>query len=118
MNQLCRAYSFLQYFCMCCTAWLLLAITIDRWVRVRFPFRVRELCTRQRVTIGACIIVIVSAALNSHLASPFIQVVSGATACSISSAASAAYQYFYLTVSFLIRMSDEISGILLQRFGP
>ncbi|CAF0881386.1 unnamed protein product [Adineta ricciae] len=98
MNQLCRAYSFVQYFCMCCTAWFLLTITIDRWLRIRFPFRVRELCTRQRVTIGACVIVIVSAALNSHLALPFIGVVGDATVCSASQTSTAAYQYFYSTI--------------------
>ncbi|CAF0920528.1 unnamed protein product [Adineta ricciae] len=98
MNQLCRAYTFLQYFCMCCTAWLLLTITIDRWLRVRFAFRVKELCTRKRVTIGTCVIVIVSAALNSHLASPFIEVVAGAAVCSSSRTSNPSYEYFYSTI--------------------
>ncbi|CAF1107856.1 unnamed protein product [Adineta ricciae] len=114
MNQLCRAYSFLQYFCMCCTAWFLLTITIDRWLRVRFPFRVKELCTRQRVTIGACVIVIVSAALNSHLALPFIGVVGDATVCSTYPTANAAYQYFYLTIwPILITILQIILPIIL-----
>ncbi|CAF0920626.1 unnamed protein product [Adineta ricciae] len=119
MNQLCRAYSFLQYFCMCCTAWLLLTITIDRWLRVRFPFRVRELCTRKRVTIGACVIVIVSAALNSHLASPFIEVVPGATVCSSSRTSNPSYEYFYMTIwpILITILQIVLPTILLSAFS-
>lgn len=102
MNLLCRVYTFIQYFSMCCTAWLLLTITIDRWLRIRFPFRVRQLCTIKRVLIGALIIVIFSAALNSHLALPSIGVVPGTTACTASSSSSATYQYFYSSVCVLI----------------
>ncbi len=102
MNLLCRVYTFIQYFSMCCTAWLLLTITIDRWLRIRFPFRVKQLCTRKRVLIGACIIVICSVALNFHLALPSMGSVPGATACTADSSSSAIYQYFYSDVCFLI----------------
>ena len=102
MNLLCRIYTFIQYFSMCCTAWFLLTITIDRWIRIRFPFRVRQLCTIKRVLIGALIIVIFSAALNSHLALPSMGVVPGTTACTIGQSASATYQYFYSSVCVFV----------------
>ncbi|CAF1919134.1 unnamed protein product [Rotaria magnacalcarata] len=41
INSLWRFRSFVQYFSMCCSAWLLLSITIDRWLRVQFSFRVK-----------------------------------------------------------------------------
>ncbi|CAM4973885.1 unnamed protein product [Rotaria socialis] len=81
MNSLCRFRSFVQYFSMCCSAWLLLSITIDRWLRVQFPFRVKELCTIKRALIGAFIIFMCSIALNSHLQLPSLGVVPGAIAC-------------------------------------
>lgn len=102
MNQLCRVYTLFQYFAMCCTSWLLLAITIDRWLRIRFPFRVKQICTRNRVLIGACIIVICSILLNFHLALPSIGVVPGSTACTAGPSASPTYQYFYSNVCFII----------------
>ena len=87
MNQLCRVYSFIQYFCMCCTVWLLLTITIDRWIRIRFPCRVKQLCTRKRVSFGTCLLSIISS----------IEAVGDTTACFIDPI----YLYFYSNVCFL-----------------
>ncbi|CAF0917633.1 unnamed protein product [Adineta steineri] len=108
MNLLCRIYTYIQYFSMCCTAWLLLTITIDRWLRIRFPFRVKQLCTRRRVLIGACVIVNCSTLLNFHLAFPSTGVVPGSTACAIGSSASATYQYFYSNIWPILLTSLQI----------
>ncbi|CAF3797678.1 unnamed protein product [Rotaria sp. Silwood1] len=103
MNALCRFRSFVQYFSMCCSAWLLLTITIDRWLRVQFPFRVKELCTTRRVLIGAFIILICSIVLNSHLLLPSLGVVPGGIACAPNPMSNSTYLYFYSTIwPFLI----------------
>ncbi|CAF4632043.1 unnamed protein product, partial [Rotaria sp. Silwood2] len=108
MNLLCRFYSFIQYFSMCCSAWLLLAIAIDRWLRIRFPFRVKELCTRKRVLIGASILCICSIALNSHLLLPSMGAVPGTIACTPSPSSSATYQYFYSKIWSILITSLQI----------
>ena len=46
------------------------AISVDRWFRIRFPFRVRELCTIKRVLLGALFILICAIILNSHFLLP------------------------------------------------
>ncbi|UJR07116.1 hypothetical protein I4U23_011404 [Adineta vaga] len=98
MNQLCRIYSFFQYFSMCSSIWLLLTITIDRWIRIYYPFRVKQLCTKKRVHIGTFIIIIFSIFLNFHLLLPSTEVVQGLIACSVSRSANSIYQYFYSTI--------------------
>jgi hypothetical protein len=55
---------------MCCNAWLLVAITTDRWIRVRFPFKSKQFCTRRNAFITALIIIILSAGFNAHILEP------------------------------------------------
>ncbi|CAF1395764.1 unnamed protein product [Rotaria sp. Silwood1] len=71
---------------------------MDRWLRVQFPFRVKELCTKKRVLIGAFIILIFSIALNSHLLLPSLGVVPGAIACAPNPMSNPTYQYFYTEI--------------------
>jgi hypothetical protein len=66
-NALCRFRSFLQSVAMCSSAWLLLSIAIDRWLRIRFPFKVKKFCTIRRVLLGALFVLICAIGLNSHL---------------------------------------------------
>ncbi|CAF4254849.1 unnamed protein product [Rotaria sp. Silwood2] len=114
MNALCRFRSFVQYFSMCYSAWLLLSITIDRWLRVQFPFRVKELCTTKRVLIGAFIILMFSVTLNSHLLLPSLGVVPGAIACAPGPMSNPTYQYFYMEIwPFLITSLQIILPTIL-----
>ncbi|CAF3137385.1 unnamed protein product [Rotaria sp. Silwood2] len=69
-NALCRFRTFVQSVVMCSSAWLLLAISIDRWLRIRFPFQVKKLCTIKRVLFGALIILIFAILFNAHLLLP------------------------------------------------
>lgn len=44
-SAICRFRNYIQWTAMCCSAWLLVAIATDRWIRVRFPFKSKEICT-------------------------------------------------------------------------
>ncbi|UJR18866.1 hypothetical protein I4U23_021994 [Adineta vaga] len=66
---------------MCSSAWFLLAISVDRWLRIRYPFKVRQLCTRKRVLIGAFIVLIHAVAFNSHLLLPSLGTLPGLNTC-------------------------------------
>jgi hypothetical protein len=94
-NSLCRFRSFIKSVAMCSSAWLLLAISIDRWLRIRFPFRVKKLCTRQRVLLGALFVLICAIALNSHLLLPSLVALSGSI-CGPDS--STTYSFFFREV--------------------
>jgi len=95
-NALCRFRSFIQSVAMCSSAWLLLTISIDRWVRIRYPFQVKKLCTRKRVLCGAFIILTCAIVFNSHLLLPSFGSLSGTNICGPS--ISTTYTFFYKKV--------------------
>lgn len=95
-NALCRFRAFIQSTAMCSSAWLLLAISIDRWLRIRFPFQVQKLCIRQRVLFGALIILICADAFSSHLLSSSLGSLLGSTTCG--PITSSTYSFFFRQV--------------------
>ena len=95
-NILCRFRSFVQSVAMCSSSWILLSIAIDRWLRIRFPFQVRKLCTKRRVLFGALIIVSCAIALNSHLLTLSFGNLSSTNICG--PVGSAQYSTFYRQV--------------------
>ncbi|CAF1307895.1 unnamed protein product [Adineta steineri] len=77
----CRFRSFIQSVAMCSSAWLLLAISIDRWLRIRYPFKARRLCTRKRVVFCVLIVLIFATTFNSHLLLPTFGTLVGLNTC-------------------------------------
>jgi hypothetical protein len=114
VNVFCRFRSFIQSVARCSSAWLLLAISIDRWLRIRFPFQVKKLCTRKRVLFGALIILICASTLNSHLLLPSFGNLSGTNICG--PIVSTFYSTFFRQV-FLFFKIKILIGMLLFRFG-
>jgi hypothetical protein len=96
-NGLCRFHTFIQSVAMCTSAWFLLAISIDRWLRIRYPFRVKQLCTQKRVLCGALFIVICAITLNSHLLLPALKSIPVTTVCGPIS--NSTYSFFFSQVS-------------------
>ena len=95
-NALCRFRSFIQSLAMCSSAWFLLAISIDRWLRIRFPFQVKRLCTRKHALFGVLIILICAITLNSHLLLPSLGTLAGSNICGPIS--SQTYSFFFRQV--------------------
>jgi hypothetical protein len=118
-NALCRLRSFIQTVAMCSSAWLLVTISIDRWIRIRFPFKVNKLCTRKRVLFGALIILICAIILNSHLLLPSLGTLPGVTICGPIS--SSTYSFFFRQVflSFFVIWKGNIMCLYLSfyRYG-
>lgn len=69
-SAMCRFRHFIQWTAMCCNAWFLVAIAVDRWIRVRFPFKSKQLCTPRKALLVALAIVILCAGFNAHTLSP------------------------------------------------
>ena len=67
---MCRFRDYIQWTAMCCNAWLLVGIVTDRWIRVRFPFKSKQICTPRNALIATMIIIILCAGFNAHILEP------------------------------------------------
>ncbi|CAF2868082.1 unnamed protein product [Rotaria sp. Silwood2] len=66
-SAMCRFRNYIQWIAMCCNAWLLVTISIDRWIRIRFPYKLKQYCTIRNAFIATIIIVIFFAGFNAHV---------------------------------------------------
>ncbi|CAF3895016.1 unnamed protein product [Adineta steineri] len=68
-DNLCRFRWFLKGLTQFCSAWILVFVTIDRWLRTRFPFKANKWCTHRNVIIVTICIIIIGTSLHSHMLS-------------------------------------------------
>ncbi|CAF4020205.1 unnamed protein product [Adineta steineri] len=68
-DNLCRFRWFLKGLTQFCSAWILVFVTIDRWLRTRFPFKANKWCTHRNVIIVTICIIIIGISLHSHMLS-------------------------------------------------
>ena len=68
----CRARNFLLYTSMDMTSWMVVAISIDRYLKVKFPIKARIYATRKLAIIVSCILTITFIIKNVHLSTMFI----------------------------------------------
>ena len=69
-DAVCRLRSFLKGFASFCAGWILVLVTIDRWIRIRYSFSANKWCTHRNAAIAISSIVIITTALHSHMLSP------------------------------------------------
>lgn len=50
-----------------CSAWVLVTISIDRWIRTRFPYKSRTICTRKKALIAVTVIIICDIIIHSPM---------------------------------------------------
>ena len=68
-DSLCRFRWYAKGFAQFCSAWILVLITVDRWLRIRFPFKTKQWCTRRKSLIATMAVVIIGTGLYSHMLS-------------------------------------------------
>ncbi|CAF0984722.1 unnamed protein product [Adineta steineri] len=68
-DNLCRFRWFMKGFTQFCSAWILVFVTIDRWLRTCFPFKANKWCTHKNVIIVTICIIIIGTSLHSHMLS-------------------------------------------------
>ncbi|CAF1003349.1 unnamed protein product [Adineta steineri] len=68
-DSLCRSRWFMKGFTQFCSAWILVFVTIDRWLRTRFPFKANKWCIHRNVIIVTICIIIIGTGLHSHMLS-------------------------------------------------
>ena len=63
----CKLSLFLTYATVHFSSWILVAVTVERFISVFWPHRVRDGCTRRTASVAAIILLGVFTALNSHI---------------------------------------------------
>ena len=62
----CRIHIFLVYFINHLSAWLLVAVALERFISVWFPFRAKTICTHRNAALGVCAIAVALVGINLH----------------------------------------------------
>ena len=68
----CRVRNFFLYTSMDMASWMVVAISVDRYMKVKFPISARMYATQKLATIISCILAVVFILKNIHLATAFI----------------------------------------------
>jgi growth hormone secretagogue receptor len=68
----CRARNFFLYTSMDITSWMVVAISVDRYLKVKYPIKARMYATRKLSIIISSIIIIIFVIKNFHLLTVFI----------------------------------------------
>lgn len=62
----CQFFIFLGTFAMHYANWILVAMTIERFIAIKFPMKVQEICTQRKAVIVLLVLGIVLMSLNAH----------------------------------------------------
>jgi hypothetical protein len=91
------------------SSWILVTISVDRWIRTRFPFKSTTLCTPKNSLLVVGVLLVLDIGLHSHMLTPlygmllpgFANAACGATLFSGS------YMKFYLLQWCVIQVSSK-----------
>jgi hypothetical protein len=50
--------------------WILVLVSLDRWIRTKFPFKSGSICTPKKALIAVAILLVIDIGLNSHILTP------------------------------------------------
>ena len=91
------------------SAWLVVIITTDRWIRTIFPFKSNSLCTPKKAFLAAGTLFIIVVGLNCHMLLPFFGMLLPGIpnlACA-ANGISASYTTFYFFQWTIIQVSKR-----------
>ena len=66
-DNLCRFRWYTKGLAQFGSAWILVLITVDRWLRTRFPFKTKQWCTRRNAFIATMMVAMIGSGLYSHI---------------------------------------------------
>jgi len=52
------------------SSWTLVTISVDRWIRTRFPYKSGSLCTPKKALIVVGVLLIIDVGVHSHMLTP------------------------------------------------
>lgn len=63
---LCKLFVFVGFFSSDASVWLIIAVTVERWIAVQMPLKTSMICTPRRTKLSVILVLAVIASLNSH----------------------------------------------------
>jgi hypothetical protein len=69
-DEFCRFRSFVMYVSQVLSSWILVTISVDRWIRTRFPYKAGSLCTPKKALIAVGVLLIIDVGIHSHMLTP------------------------------------------------
>ncbi|CAF1488825.1 unnamed protein product [Adineta ricciae] len=69
-NFMCRWREFLMNASQFCSAWILVIIAMDRWIRTRFPYKSAAICTQKKALIAIAIVCSITIGLHVMFLTP------------------------------------------------
>ncbi|CAF0771832.1 unnamed protein product [Adineta steineri] len=69
-SEFCRFRYFVMDVSQVASAWILVIIAIDRWIRTQFPFKSGSICTPKNALIAVIILLVIDIGLHSHMLTP------------------------------------------------
>ncbi|CAF4546891.1 unnamed protein product [Rotaria sp. Silwood2] len=58
-DQLCQFRTFVKYISQVTSAWILAIVSVDRWIRTRFPFKAGSMCTPKKALIAVAVVLVI-----------------------------------------------------------
>lgn len=49
------------------SSWILVLVSIDRWIRTRFPFKSASICTPKIALLAVFVLLVIDVGLHSHI---------------------------------------------------
>ncbi|CAF1277674.1 unnamed protein product [Rotaria sordida] len=69
-DEFCRFRSFVINVTQVLSSWILVIVSIDRWIRTRFPFKSNSICTPKKALIAVGVLLVIDIALHAHILTP------------------------------------------------
>jgi hypothetical protein len=97
------------------SSWILVTISVDRWIRTRFPYKSGSLCTPKKVLLVVGVLIIIDVGLHSHMLTPLYgMLIRGfANAACGGTLSSGSYLTFYLYQWSIIQVSSKENYITI-----
>jgi hypothetical protein len=93
------------------SAWILVLVSLDRWIRTRFPFKSGSICTPKKALIAVAVLLVIDIGLHSHmLTSMFGMLIPGYVNGACGPALSSNYFVFYYYVWLTIQVSGKLEN--------
>lgn len=92
---LCRVRLFTISMAQICSAWVLVIISLDRWIRTRFPYKSPMICTPKKAILAVAIILILDIGLHAVMLTPLVGTIYPGVALLACGPATWDYLYFY-----------------------
>ena len=100
------------------SAWILVIVSLDRWIRTRFPFKSGRICTPKTALIAVGVLLVIDIGLHSHMLTPMFGILLPGFAngaCGPTLSALDYFAFYYLTWSS-IQVNNQLSetGLVCQ----